>query len=213
MSISAQSNTITSVSEILDRYFTAVGGKEKALQVHSFSSIAIGKLNDNEIRLEKKLMLPNFYYTAMLFEDQILSKSMFNGKKGKTIQDGSEQKMKRSETRKLKKSRSIFPEFNYYDTATYLGLVKVQDEACHVLQVNDSKIYYSQNTGLKVKGSSVQEKQGTSFVQHLYFSNYVAIEGLLFPSQLVLEVGESRIEFLTRSLTLNTDVSEKDFDF
>lgn len=208
----AQNTKVPTVKEVIDTYIDAIGGKEKALQVHSYSSVAIGQLNDKEIHLEKKLLLPNFYYTAMLFEDQILSKSIFNGKKGKVFQGESEHKMKRAEAKKLKKGRSIFPEFNYYHTAKYNGIAKVNEETCHVLQVNDSKIYYSQTTGLKVKGSSVQEKEGQTFVQHLYFSNYVEIKGLLFPSELILEVGTSRIEFLTRSLALNTDVTEKDFE-
>jgi len=208
----AQKTQTKTVSEVIDTYFQAIGGKEKALQIDTFSSISIGTLNSREIQLEKKLMLPNLYYTAMKSEDQILSTSVFNGKKGKTTQGSSEQKMGRNETKTLKKGRSIFPEFNYYHTAKYRGIQKASNEDCHVLEIGNSRIFYSTKTGLKVKGTSTQEKDDELFIQHLYFSNYVEIEGLLFPSCLVLEVGTSKIEFLTRSLSLNTDVTEKDFD-
>lgn len=208
----AQKTQTKTASQVIDSYFQAIGGKEKALQINMFSSIAIGTLNSREIQLEKKLMLPNLYYSSMKSEDQILSASVFNGKKGKTTIGTSEQKMSRNETQKLKKTRSIFPEFNYYNTAKYRGIQKVGKEDCYVLEIENSRVFYSTITGLKVKGTSTQNKGNELFIQHLYFSNYVEIEGLLFPSRLVLEVGTSTIEFLTRSLSLNTDVTEKDFD-
>ena len=50
----AQKTQTKTVSEVIDTYFQAIGGKEKALQIDTFSSISIGTLNSREIQLEKK---------------------------------------------------------------------------------------------------------------------------------------------------------------
>jgi len=67
------------------------------------------------------------------------------------------------------------------------------------------------NSGLKRKGISIQEKDGKTFLQELYFANYIEIEGLLFPTNLLMVVGDHKIEFQTRSIVINRDVATSDF--
>ena len=48
-------------------------------------------------------------------------------------------------------------------------------------------------------------------MQHLYFENYVTIEGIKMPSQLTIQVGKRKIKFQTKTLLINQKVSTKDF--
>jgi hypothetical protein len=157
-------------------------------------------------------MLPNLFYSAMEYDGYLVSKNTFDGKKGISMQQDVEEKFSATELKRHKKNRSIFPEFDYLKTANYTGVEKVDKEDCHVLEIENVKVYYAIKTGLKIKGISLQEKDGHSFLQELYFSKYIKIEGILFPSNLTMIAGNNKIEFQTRSILINRDVSKKDFE-
>jgi len=199
------------IHTIINNYFTAIGGKERAQQVHTFASESVGTLDENQIVLTKKLMLPNLSTSSMLIGNQVISKNTFDGKKGMVMQHDDEVEFTSKELRRHKKNRCIFPEFDYLHTAKYLGIEKIAQSNCYVLQIENSKIYYSVNSGLKRKGISIQEKDGKTFLQELYFANYIEIEGLLFPTNLLMVVGDHKIEFQTRSIVINRDVATSDF--
>lgn len=199
------------INSIIAKYFHAIGGKERARQIHSYSSKASGILNEKEIILHKKMMLPNLFTTSLDYHGKIISKSIFDGKNGINLQQGEEINFTPEELKRHKNNRSIFPEFDYPETAKYLGTEKVNLTECHVLKVGNSKIYYSTSSGLKIKGVSIQEKDETAFLQQLYFGNYLEIKGLLFPTNLLMIAGKNEIEFQTRTILINRDVSKKDF--
>ncbi|MEI6864427.1 hypothetical protein [Flavicella sp.] len=200
------------INTVIERYFHAIGGKERAKQIHTFSSESVGKLKDNEIILKKKLMLPNLSTTTMEYGGKVVSKNTFNGKKGLITQQYEETEFNKAELKRHKKNRSIFPEFDYLKTAKYIGIEKLEQQNCYVLEIENTKVYYSVDSGLKRKGVSIQEKDGKPFLQQLYFSKYVEIEGLLFPTRLLLIAGKNKIEFQTRSIVINKDVKISDFD-
>ena len=210
--VSSQRSNKEIIKNVIEHYFEAIGGKDKAAQIETFSSISSSTLKDKKIVLTKKMMLPNRFYTAMEYDGFIVSKNIFNGKKGISIQQDVEKKFSKDELKRHKKNRSIFPEFDYVKTAKYAGIATVKNEDCHVLEVKNAKVFYSTKTGLKVKGISLQEKDGHTFLQELYFSNYIEIKGLFFPSQLKMIAGNSEIQFQTRSILINRDVTKNDFE-
>lgn len=209
----AQKNNKQTIHSVITKYFEAIGGEERAKQIHTFYSISSGTLKEKEITLTKKQMLPNLFYTAMEYDGYIVSKNTFNGKKGISMQQDVEKKFDKKELKRHKKNRSIFPEFDYIKTASYAGIAKVNSEDCHVLEIKNVKVFYAVKTGLKIKGISLQEKNGETFLQELYFSNYIEIEGLKFPSHLKMVAGTNELEFQTRSILINRDVTKKDFDW
>jgi zinc protease len=200
------------INTIVEKYFDAIGGKERAKQIHTFSSKAVGNLKDNQIILTKKLMLPNLSTSSMKYRGKVISKNTFDGKEGIVMQNDDEIEFTKEETKRHKKNRCIFPEFDYLRTAKYLGIEKIEQKDCYVLQIENTRVYYSVETGLKRKGVSIQEKDGKTFLQQLYFANYVNIEGLLFPTNLLLIAGNNKIEFQTRSIVINRDVLKSDFN-
>lgn len=200
------------ITSIIENYFKAIGGKERAEQIRTFSSESVGKLNDTEIILRKKLMLPNLSASSMEYGGKIISKNIFDGKEGLVTQNDDDSDYTKEELKRHKKNRSIFPEFDYLKTAKYIGTEEVDLSNCYVLQIENTKIYYSVESGLKRKGVSIQEKNGKTFLQELYFGKYVEIEGLLFPTNMLMVAGKNKIEFQTRSILINRDVTKKDFE-
>lgn len=199
------------VATIVKNYFNAIGGEEKAIQVHTFSSESSSSLDGKEILFVQKSMLPNLFYTSMEYDGYLVSENIFDGKKGVSVQQDIEKKFSKNEQKRHKKNRSIFPEFDYIKTAKYIGIEKAEGEDCHVLEIENAKVYYSITSGLKLKGISLQEKEGIVFEQKLYFSKYIEIEGILFPSHLKMSAGKQTIEFQTLTIFINRGVSNKDF--
>ena len=206
-----QQKLATTANQVINRYFEAIGGKEKAKQIRSISLEAVGMLKKHPIFLEKKLLLPNKSYSTLHHKDHLISKKVYDGKKGKVFEAGSYRKLTKDELLELSGQRSIFPEFKYLNKATYIGIRVVNTVKCHLLKIGSTKVYYDLISGLKIKGSSLRIKGNTKFTQHLYFENYIAIEGIKMPSKLTIEVGKRKIEFQTKTLLINQKVSPKDF--
>jgi len=208
----AQTNKTTDVKSIIEHYFKAIGGKEKALQITTFSSVSNGILDSKKIVLTKKLMLPNYFYSSMDLNGYMVSKNVFNGTKGYIIQQDIEEEFDSKELKRHKQNRSIFPEFDYLKNAEYIGIEKVNNKDAHVIKVENTKIYYSKETGLKVKGLSIKNKNGHVFEQQLFFSKYIKIEGIKFPSQLTILAGSKKIKLQTQTILINRDVRIEDFN-
>ncbi len=210
--ITSQNSNKKEVSNILDQYFKAIGGKEKALQVKTFHSESKGTLEKKEITLTRKLMLPHSFYSSMSLDGYMVSKNVFNGTKGYVIQQDIEEELDSKELKRHKQNRSIFPEFDYYKNAKYLGLEKVNNEEAYVLEIENTKIFYSKSTGLKIKGITRKNKDGHEFEQHIFFSKYLNFKGINFPTRLTIIAGNKKIILQTLSILINRDVTETDFN-
>tara|TARA_B110000879_G_scaffold212917_1_gene311903 strand:- start:10649 stop:11338 length:690 start_codon:yes stop_codon:yes gene_type:complete len=206
-----QNTKNASLKEVVDHYFEAIGGREKAVQIKTFYTISKGTFGKKEILLVKKTMLPHYHYSRMSLDGYLISENIFDGKKGRIIQQDIEENFDVAQTRRHRKNRSIFPEFDYLKNAFYKGIENVNGNKAHVLEVENTKIYYDMETGLKVKGVSTKNKLGRSFEQELFFSKYTAVKGLKFPTRLRIVVGGKEMELQVQTLSLNNGVSAGDF--
>lgn len=209
--LSGQNTKNASVKEVVDHYFKAIGGREKAAQIKTFYTISKGVFAEKEILLVKKRMLPYYQYSSMSLDGFLVSENIFDGKKGRIIQQDIEEDFDAAQTKRHRQNRSIFPEFDYLKNAFYKGIEKVNGNKAHVLALENTKIYYDIETGLKVKGVSSKNKLGRSFEQELFFSKYTAVKGLKFPSRLRIVVGGKEMELQLQTLSLNNGVSAGDF--
>lgn len=199
-----------STKTVLDNYFAAIGGKEKALQVESYSSLAKGVFNTKEITLETKSKLPSSFHSTMKSNTKIISEQIFNGKSGIKLHNGVFKKFSSKKNNLYKNRRSIFPEFNYYKNGKYLGIQIIDGQKAHIISVDNYEIYYSAKTGLKIKGIVLNPKNN-QLNKELYYDKYIKIEGLLFPSKLTIVVKDKTIELQTVTITINRDVTNQDF--
>ncbi|WP_139958948.1 hypothetical protein [Flavicella sediminum] len=199
----------TTIKQVLDKYFEAIGGKQKALQVTSFTSESKCLYNDNEFLFIQKSMLPNSFLQEIRLSDKIISKLVFNGKTAHRIHNRQRIKVQTKELNNFKKTSAIFPEFSYYKNAKYLGIEYLKEKAYHVVKTVSKKIYYDRETGLKTLSKTKLDANANE--QKIHFSKYIAIEGLKFPSKFSFSIGEAQLDFQTYLLTLNRDVTENDF--
>lgn len=195
-----------STKVVLDNYFKAIGGKEKASQVTTFASTSKGLYNSQEIIFKTKSKLPNKLHNTMIFASKVVSEKIFDGKSGRKVKNSVKSSFSKDEIKDYKNKRSIFPEFNYYSKAKYLGVKTIEGKKTHVLSIDNYEIYYDAKTGLKTKGI-IKNKEN----KELLYSKYIPIEGLLFPSNLIIKVADKKIELQTVTISLNRDVNNQDF--
>lgn len=199
-----------STKTVLDSYFAAIGGKEKALQVQTFFSLAKGNFNNKEINFLIQSKLPNKFHSVMKSDSKIISEKTFNGKTGSKLQQGTLTNFKPDEIKKYKKNRCIFPEFNYYKNGKYLGTQTIDGNLAHIIAVENYQVFFDVSTGLKIKGIILTESETTP-LKELFYSKYISIEGLLFPSKLTIVVLDKKIELQSVTIAINRDVSDQDF--
>jgi zinc protease len=207
-----QTTEETPLTNVLNAYFKAVGGKEKARKIKSLVVISKGDKDNRKVVFTKKTFLPNKYISSMEVDNLLVSQLAFNGTTGYTLQNDHEVAFNSKEIKKNKLQRSIFPEFKYYQTATYVGKEEVNGISCHVIKSDETTIYYDAETGLKIKGETINTFGDQSFTQHIYYSKYAAIEGILFPLKTTIIANDQKLELQNSSILINRDLKESDFN-
>jgi hypothetical protein len=195
---------------VLDNYFKAIGGKEKAMQVETFSSIAKGIFNKKEITLETIAKIPNKFHSVLKSDSKLISEKTFDGLKGYSTNKGNTIDFDFKTNKQHKKRRSIFPEFNYYKKGNYEGTATINGILTHVISIDDFLIFYDAKSGLKLKGIILEQSKDKP-KKELYYSKYIEIEGILFPSRLEVSVNNKKIAFQSVTISLNRDVTNNDF--
>ena len=115
-------------------------------------------------------------------------------------------------------SAALFTETNLdYSTIELVGKTEVDDEAAYEIKVSDSKsLFYSIETGLKLKEVTTQEVEGNSIITENFYNNYEEVEGILFPMSINLVTPSMPIPgglFLNAtSIMLNVETSDSDFE-
>ena len=97
--------------------------------------------------------------------------------------------------------------------ATLEKIERVDGENAYVVKISDNKrIYYSVDTGLKVKEVNVQEVQGQSIESTLLYGDYNEVGGIQFPFTLTQSQGPQSIDFKMTDIKVNEGVTDADFD-
>ena len=86
-----------------------------------------------------------------------------------------------------------------------------------LIGLSDSKsLFYSIETGLKLKELQTQEVEGNSIITENFYSNYEDVDGILFPMSINLVTPSIPIpgglNLSAKSIKLNVDVSDSDFE-
>ncbi|MDO6801086.1 hypothetical protein Q4595_01365 [Wenyingzhuangia sp. 1_MG-2023] len=200
------------VDNVIDDYFKAIGGVDLLKQVTTFSSVSVTNLNGEHIELKTKQKFPNLKLMEIYKNDVLISKKVFNGKKGYKLTKGVKKKYTEEEIVNEKKLSAVFPEFGFLNTAVYVGEAHVSGKLCHVLSFENKKMYYDSLSGLKLKAVTVFKKDTKEIIQETYYSDYKKVKGILFPLTYLIKVKDMEILYTVESISLNRDVILSDFE-
>lgn len=177
--------------QILNNYFTAIGGREKLDMVKSMEQTYSMELMGMSITTHVAQEDGKFYM-AMTAPGMTLMKQVYNGEKGYVEQGGGRMPLEGNDLAAVKEQAHIFSERDYTKEGYALevkGLEDVNGKPAYKLQVikpsgTKSTEYYDKETFLKVK--EVMAAEGAQQPITNEYSEYKNVNGVMIPHVLTI---------------------------
>lgn len=201
------------VTSVINAYFDAIGGKDKAEAIQSKKEIASASMQGMTLEIESKKTNAQQSFLAVKMMGNVMQKQVINKTEGYMEAQGQRMPMGADALAKALPDTAVFAEL-ILDPAqlSLAGTVDVNGTKAYELKVSDSKSYfYSVKSGLKIKISETQEMQGNTITQETMIGDYKAVDGILFPHTVTQSFGPQKIDFITSSIELNVSFSDEDF--
>ena len=208
--------TLTAGS-IIDNYIDAIGGLDKLNSVTSIEETYVADVMGNPFELYSLKSNKNQSLTTISVMGTS-QKIVVNQSSGFMEVMGQKIEITGTELEEAISSAALFTETNLdYSTIELVGKTEVDDEAAYEIKVSDSKsLFYSIETGLKLKAVTTQEIEGNNMITENFYNNYEEVEGILFPMSINLVTPSMPIPgglFLNAtSIMLNVETSDSDFE-
>jgi len=208
--------TLTAGS-IIDNYIDAIGGLDKLNSVTSIEETYVADVMGSPFELYSLKSNKNQSLTTINVMGQS-QKIVVNQSSGFMEVMGQKMEITGAELEEAISGTALFTETNLdYSTIELVGKTEVDDEAAYEIKVSDSKsLFYSIETGLKLKEVTTQEVEGNSMITENFYNNYEEVEGILFPMSINLVTPSMPIPgglFLNAtSIMLNVETSDSDFE-
>ena len=201
------------VTSVINAYFDAIGGKDKAEAIQSKKEIASASMQGMTLEIESKKTNAQQSFLAVKMMGNVMQKQVINKTEGYMEAQGQRMPMDADALAKALPDTAVFAELILDPTQISLaGIVDVNGTKAYELKVSDSKSYfYSVESGLKIKISETQEMQGNTITQETMIGDYKAVDGILFPHTITQSFGPQKIDFITSSIELNVSFSDEDF--
>lgn len=162
---------------------------------------------------------PNTEASKMEGQGMVLQKSFFDGTAGSTsnMQTGKKD-MTAEEIAAKKKAPGMLPEMNYSTSGMEYELQGIQEDGgkrVYVVRLNDGESetyeYYDATSFMKVKTLSIKERDGETSETTITYSDYKAVNGILFPHIKNLSVGEMTLTGTVTSMEVNAKIKVDDY--
>lgn len=208
--------TLTAGS-IIDNYIDAIGGLDKLNSVTSIEETYVADVMGNPFELYSLKSNKNQSLTTISIMGTS-QKIVVNQSSGFMEVMGQKIEITGTELEEAISGAALFTETNLdYSTIELVGKTEVDDEAAYEIKVSDSKsLFYSIETGLKLKAVTTQEVEGNSMITENFYNNYEEVDGILFPMSINLVTPTMPIPgglFLNAtSIMLNVETSDSDFE-
>jgi len=206
-----------SAASIIDNYINAIGGVEKLNSVTSLEETYVADIMGNPFELYSLKSNKNQSLTTISVMGQS-QKIVVNQSSGFMEVMGQKMEITGAELEEAIASAALFTETNLdYSAIKLVGKSEVNDEPAYEIKVSDSKsLFYSIETGLKLKEVQTQEVEGNSMITENFYSNYEDVEGILFPMSINLVTPSIPIpgglNLKATSIMLNVKTSDSDFE-
>ena len=206
-----------SAASIIDKYINAIGGSDKLNSVTSIEETYVADIMGSPFEIYNKKSNKKQSLTTISVMGQS-QKIVVNQTYAYMEAMGQKIDMTGNELEGAISSAVLFDELNFdYSTLVLVGKSEVNNEPVYEIKVSDSKsIFYSIDSGLKLKETETQEVEGNSMVTENYYNNYEDVEGILFPKSINLITPSIPIpgglNLNAKSIKLNVDVSDSDFE-
>lgn len=164
-------------------------------------------------------MTPNIEASKLEAQGMVFQKSYFDGKTGGSFNPQTGKKaLEADEITAKNKSIGLLPELNYATSGmTYelIGIENIDGKEVYVLKLNDGKTesydYFDTKSFLKIRSTKIEKNEGESIEVTTNYSDYKAVNGVLFPHKILLNQGEMSFDMTIKTITVKSSVDIKPF--
>lgn len=206
--------------KIIEKYISAIGGKEAINKIMDRTTYITGKVQSMNIHIVVYQKIPNKYYQKIEL-GAAEQKIIFDGEKGIMITNDNKQEIKGLDFEKLKYESAmplmLYPSA-YGVKIEFKGVEKVKGNKAYKIVLKfpggmEWTQYYDTTTYLKIEEiKPVNSPDNRVINQATFFSNYQEAEGVKYPFTIKQILGQSKFEFHVDSIKVNAGLSDRNFD-
>lgn len=211
------SDDVTAESVIIN-YIKSIGGAEKLKSVSSIEIKAKANLQGTVLEMYSLKNNQNQSLMTMTAMGMTLVKSVFNKYQGYNEVNGQRIPLSDEELEQAIINSALFSELNFdLGSIELIGTSIVNEEKAYEIKITDNKsVFYSAETGLKLKEFESQEVDGNLITGEVFYKEYKEVDGILIPSE-INQVSASipvpgGLTFKTSVIKLNVKTSDSDFN-
>ncbi|MGB0880693.1 MAG: M16 family metallopeptidase [Polaribacter sp.] len=197
-------------ANVVDKYFEAIGGKNKVAAVKSVMMVSGAKVQGIDVTLTMKSAAPNKSSLVVMGMGQVFQKVIFDGEKGYQEARGQRKDTEGEELAKAKATKAPFSD-EAYKSGKLVRIEPLEGKNAYVIEYRGEEIFYDMESGLKVKSiTTVKGPQGEVKVPTTY-SDYKEVNGIKFPHKMGQKMGPMDLSFEITEIKINEGVSDEDF--
>ena len=207
-----------SAEDVINEYVKAIGGKDALAEVTSIEIKATSNIQGTVLEMYSVKNNQNQSLMEMSAMGMTIAKTVFNKFQGFNEVNGQRIPLTEVELEQAIINSALFSELNFdFSLVELVGTSDVEGEKAYEIKVTDNKsVFYSVDTGLKLKEVESQEVEGNLIVGETYYREYEEVEGILLP-KVINQVSASipipgGITFKATSIKLNVETKESDFN-
>jgi predicted Zn-dependent peptidase len=198
-------------AKVVDTYMEAIGGKDKVMAVKTIMTVSNATIQGTPLLMTNKAAAPNKSLMTIAVMGNVMQKIIFDGEKGYQEARGQKKDMTGEELAKAKSENALFSDLNY-SSGKLLRIEPIDGKNTVVLESGDKEIFYDMTSGLKVKEvQTVKTPDGKEVKVPTTFTDYKAVNGIMFPHSVALKSGPMTLDFKVKEIKINEGVSEEDF--
>ncbi|MBT7740041.1 MAG: insulinase family protein [Cryomorphaceae bacterium] len=211
-------STDVTAESVISNYIKSIGGAEKLNSISSIEVKATANLQGTVLEMYSLKNNQNQSLMTMTAMGMTLVKSVFNKYQGYNEVNGQRVPLTDEELEQAIINSALFSELNFdFETIELIGTSFVNDEKAYEIKITDNKsVFYSAETGLKLKEFESQEIDGNLITGEVFYKEYEEVDGILIPSE-INQVSASipvpgGLTFKTSVIKLNVKTSDSDFN-
>ncbi|WP_445383921.1 insulinase family protein [Robiginitalea sp. IMCC44478] len=205
------------VAAVVDKYFMAIGGKDKVGAINSLKLVYEGSAMGATIKTEEIRTAENYAQTTFMNNNPMMG-VIAKGDELYMKQGGNKMPLPPQMQKDMKNAMGIFPEQGFASNpdVKLAGTEMVEGKAAYRIdvpgEVVQASYFYDVETGLKVKEASVVSMNGQTQNQETIIKEYQEVDGIKFPSIKLGSMGPQQIESKLLEAIINYEVTESDFN-
>ncbi len=208
-----------SAQQVLDKYITAIGGKEALLKVQDMTTQMSTEMQGMTMLMTRKAKAPNKSVMSATAMGMEMFKMVSDGQKASRTMRGNTAAIEGKDADQVLVQGGLFPELRYAEnkvTSTLEGTEKVDGKDAYRVKNTTANGYtwsdlFDTTTGLKVQTVSTQKGPQGEMAVAVSYGDYKAVNGIMVPHQVKQPMGPANMTLTVDKVEINKGLKDSDF--